>query len=57
MEKLKELKARAYDLIANIDQSRAILSQVNEQIALEYKKVYEESGNTDHAPANESKKE
>jgi len=39
---LKELKAKAYDLMANIEQAQLMLRDVNQQIAVKFKEEREE---------------
>ena len=48
MDKLQELKAQAYDLLANIEWLQAKLREVNQQIAEESKKQ-QESGQSNHS--------
>jgi uncharacterized protein involved in exopolysaccharide biosynthesis len=49
MDKLQELKAAAYDLLANIEWLQAKLRETNQQIAEEAKKQQDngQSGNSD----------
>mgnify|MGYP003334338776 CR=1 FL=1 len=49
MANLQELKAQAYDLLANIEFLQLKLREVNAQIAEESKK---ENGSTDNSNAN-----
>lgn len=51
MDKLKELKAQAYDLLANIEWLQAKLRETNQQIAEETKKE-QENGSNDSNNAN-----
>lgn len=51
MDKLKELKATAYDLIGNIEFLEKKLREVNTQIAEESKKL-EENGSSNDSNAN-----
>jgi uncharacterized protein involved in exopolysaccharide biosynthesis len=48
MDKLQELKAQAYDLLANIEWLQAKLREVNQQIAEESKKQ-QESGQSNNS--------
>lgn len=54
MEQIKELKVKAYDILALIEQHQndikklsEMLSQVNEEIAIEYQKMNQETTNDD----------
>lgn len=51
MDKLKELKAQAYDLLANIEWLQAKLRETNAAIAEETKKE-QENGSSDNSNAN-----
>ena len=51
MDKLKELKAQAYDLLANIEWLQAKLRETNAAIAEETKKE-QENGSNDSNNAN-----
>ena len=51
MDKLQELKAQAYDLLANIEWLQGKLREVNIAIAEETKKQ-QESGSTDNNDSN-----
>lgn len=41
MDKLIELKSKAYDLIVNIERAQAMLNQINREIAIEATKSAE----------------
>ena len=49
MTNLTELKAQAYDLLANIEFLQMKLREVNAQIAEQSKKENGQSGNSDHS--------
>lgn len=51
MDKLKELKAQAYDLLANIEWLQTRLRETNAAIAEETKKE-QENGSSDNSNAN-----